>query len=76
MTMTLLRPALVASMLIGLLAALSACGEGRAGTQDSDRKKRDRRIYAGIESTIEGTGGIVAAFAAPVQAGYRTDPRG
>jgi hypothetical protein len=76
MTMTLLRPALVASMLFGLLAALGACGEGRAGIQDSDRKKNDRRIYTGIESTIEGTDGIVAAMAAPVFAGHRIDPRG
>jgi hypothetical protein len=74
--MTLLRPALVASMLAGMLAGLSACGEGQAGTQDSDRKKRDRRIYAGIESTIEGTGGIVAATAVPVSVGLRADPRG
>ena len=74
--MTLLRPALVASLLIGLLAGLSACEEGQAGTQDSDRKKNDRRIYTGIESTIEVAEGTGAAFAAPSFAGPRFDLRG
>ena len=74
--MTLLRPALVASLLVGLLAGLSACEEGQAGTQDSDRKKNDRRIYTGIESTIEVAEGAGAVFAAPAFAGARFYPRG
>jgi hypothetical protein len=74
--MTLLRPALVASLLVGLLAALNACEEGRAGTQDSDRKKNDRRIYAGVESIFETADGAGAAFAAPALVGRRFDPRG
>jgi hypothetical protein len=74
--MSLLRPALVASCLVGLLAALSACEEGRAGTQDRHKKNNDRRIYAGIESTIETAGGAGAALAAPALVGHRFDPRG
>ena len=74
--MSVLRPALVASLLVGMLAALSACEEGRAGTQDSDRKKNDRRIYAGLESTIGIAEGAGPAFAVPALIGPRFDPRG
>jgi hypothetical protein len=74
--MTLLRPALIASLLIGVLAALSACEDGQAGTQGSDRKKNDRRIYTGIESPMERAGAIAVAFAMPIGDGDRTDPRG
>ena len=74
--MTLLRPALVASLLVGLLAALSACEEGRAGTQDSDRKKNDRRIYAGVETIFETADGAGTAFAVSALVGRRFDPRG
>jgi len=73
---SVLRPALVATLLVGMLAALSACEEGRAGTQDSDRKKDDRRIYAGLESTIGTADGAAPAFAAPALIGPRFDPRG
>jgi hypothetical protein len=73
---SLLRPALVASLLVGMLAALSACEEGRAGTQDSDRKKNDRRIYAGIERTVAATDGAGLAFAMPTLAGPGFDPLG
>jgi hypothetical protein len=73
---SLLRPALVASLLVGMLAALSACEEGRAGTQDSDRKKNDRRIYAGIEATIAAADGAGLAFAMPAFGGASVDPRG
>ena len=74
--MTLLRPALATTLLVGLLVALGACGDGRAGTQDSE-KKRDRRIYAGLETTLERADGAQTALAALVFAGGdRTNPRG
>jgi hypothetical protein len=59
-----------------MLAALSACEEGRAGTQDSDRKKNDRRIYAGIETTIAAADGAGLAFALPALGGASVDLRG
>ena len=73
---SMLRPALVATRLVGMLAALSACEEGRAGTQDSDSKKNDRRIYAGLETTIGTADGAGPALAAPVFIGSRFAPRG
>jgi hypothetical protein len=74
--MTLLRPALIASLLVGMAAGLSACEGGQAGTQDSDRKKNDRRIYTGIEVNIEtaDSGGTALALLALI--GHRFDPRG